>query len=77
MTDSNSGLPADWDSWPRAERVEYVDMVSTRAGLIAELSERCEFDLDAINNQYRLDKPQLAAITLELRERPERPEEPA
>jgi len=68
MTDSNSSPLADWEQWPRAERVDYLNMTRSRAGLIAELSERCAFEMDEPDNTYRLTKPQLASITLSLRD---------
>jgi len=66
-TDYKDALPADWDSWPRSEKVEWLSVTHTRKGLLQRITRRAGIDRD-LTNSSRLTVQELSAVALELGE---------
>lgn len=60
-------LPPNWNEWPESQKIDYVDMTSTRKGLLEEISRHCGADLQT-DPTARMNKWDLSGIVVALRE---------
>lgn len=68
MSVGQGHLPPTFGEWPTDQRIDFIATVHTRAGLVASVLAHAgqEPDRERLDSDYRLTKPELAAVYLQL-----------